>query len=392
MASSLVLGVYRRLPEGYADGLRKDPDVIDWLIGATENEETKENYVRQVGKFLLWTDPTRFPSPWKVQDLWRIKKEALRQGEPMSDVEKKIKLFIEVQRDEEYSGKYRAFTLAAIGSLMNSKGFTLKRKLVRINASPKLEMRVPIREEVERFVEYASTLEKKLYYTALTDTPCRPRVHIALRWNWLEETWWEKDVVHVNLPREFRASPESGPRKFEPICFLGPKTIQLLKLHRQAKINAGHVPLETDRIFGFDYDAALAAVRRDYEDLVELGLVRPSRKDDKGKPVEQPIRPKSWRKYQFNIIDALTDIAPEWRKMLKGRDLDTEKYYSEQNIEALRKIHREKIQPHLWTDSAAPNPEKLHALEDQVSCLALELRNTQQFVRQLIATKTEIKA
>jgi hypothetical protein len=61
----------------------------------------------------------------------------------------------------------------------------------------------------------------------------------------------------------------------------------------------------------------------------------------------------TWRKYQFNIIDAIPAISSEWRLMLKGRDLRIERYYSQQNIEALRKIYPEKIYPKLWTDTAA---------------------------------------
>jgi hypothetical protein len=386
MASSLILGVPRRLPPTLVADLRKDPDIVDWLISVTENEETKENYVRQVGKFLLWTN-------WTVQDIFRIKEEALRNGHPMSDVETKIKRFMEALREEEeYSGKYRAFTLAAIGSLLNSKGFPLKRKLVRIDASSKLEMRVPELGEVERFVEYASTLEKKLFFTALTDTPCRPRVHTAIRWNWLEEHWWEKDFVHVSLPREFRPSPQSGPCKFEPICFLGPKTIGLLKQHRQAKINAGKVPLETDRILTINYDGGLATVRRDFDDLVKLGLVRPSRKDPEGKPLEQPISPKSWRKYQFNVIDSLRDIAPEWRKMLKGRDLDTEKYYSKENIEGLRKVYREKIYPQLWSDgSVGQSAEDVKSMREEIQELSNALHMVQDELRTRIGPQ-EVKA
>ena len=97
-------------------------------------------------------------------------------------------------------------------------------------------------------------------------------------------------------------------------------------------------PLETDRILSFTYDAVRVTVHRDYERLIELSLIRPSRRDEKGELTEQPITPKSWRKYGFNMIDACVDVSPEWRKMLKGRDLSTERYYSRENVEALRKI------------------------------------------------------
>ena len=93
-----------------------------------------------------------------------------------------------------------------------------------------------------------------------------------------------------------------------------------MKQVREARrIRTRTVPAATDRILPYTQDTAQIAVNRDFNHLVQLGLIRPTRKDQENKPLEQPISPKSWRKYQFNIIDSLTDISPEWRLMLKGR-------------------------------------------------------------------------
>jgi hypothetical protein len=137
---------------------------------------------------------------------------------------------------------------------------------------------------------------------------------------------------------------------------------------REAKIRAGKIPLETDRILSFTYDAVRVTVHRDYERLIELSLIRPSRRDEKGELTEQPITPKSWRKYGFNMIDACVDVSPEWRKMLKGRDLSTERYYSRENVEALREIYRTKIYPQLWmTPANTQSNEQVKALQEQVT-------------------------
>jgi hypothetical protein len=58
------------------------------------------------------------------------------------------------------------------------------------------------------------------------------------------------------------------------------------------------------------------------------------------------------------------------RLMLKGRDLHTEKYYSGENIEALRGIYRTKIHPRLWTDtSTGPESEKMKKLQEKIDRL-----------------------
>jgi hypothetical protein len=61
--------------------------------------------------------------------------------------------------------------MAALYSFLGSKGYTVKRKLIRLDMSCKLEMRVPSQEEVQLFLEYAKGIKKKLLYTLMTETP-----------------------------------------------------------------------------------------------------------------------------------------------------------------------------------------------------------------------------
>jgi hypothetical protein len=350
--------------------LAKDPVVIDWLIGVSDKTSTREDYLIWLARFLKWTG-------WPTDRMFELKREALMRGEPVCEVETQIRRFNEALRRMGYAGLTRAQAVAALYSYVGSRGYTIKRKLVRFDMGTKMELRVPTQQEAECFVQYASTTEKKLMYTLEIETPCRPRVFTAMRWGWLEADWWTNDIVHVGLPREFRPGTQGGPKKFEPICFIGPKSILLLKQIREAKIRKGQVPLPTDKILGFTYEAMRAQISRDYLDLVKLNLIRPSRRNEKGELVEQPISAKSWRKYQFNIIDAIPDISPEWRTMLKGRDLHTEKYYSKENVEALRKIYAERIYPQLWSDIA-----KIHESE-QVKVLRSEIDELKLAVRML---------
>jgi hypothetical protein len=64
-------------------------------------------------------------------------------------------------------------------------------------------------------------------------------------------------------------------------------------------------------------------------------------------------------------------------------DLQTERYYSKENVEALRKIYREKIYPQLWTDTTNPSPEEIRNLHEQVSRQGLEIETLQGLVKQL---------
>lgn len=360
-----------RVPGKFLESVARDSDVQDWLISCSEREGTRGEYLEHLGRFLNWCG-------WTPAKVWEIKREALRQGEPLSLVETQIRRYHEALRQMGYAGKSRAKLVAAVYSFIGSKGYPIPRKLIRLDMADKFTMRVPEREEIELFLQYAGTIDMRLLYTLMTETPCRPRVFPALRWNWLEPEWQEKEVINVSLPKEFRPSNQTGPRKFEPICFLGPRSIELMKQVRAARIRGGDTPHETDRILKFTVDAVHIAVRRDFENLVHLGLVRASRIDEKGGKTEQGISPKSWRKYQFNIIDSLVDISPEWRKMLKGRDLQTERYYSKENIEELRKIYKEKINPRLWTDNTNTiSAEEAESLREDVRELRLAVRMLQ---------------
>jgi hypothetical protein len=64
-----------------------------------------------------------------------------------------------------YAGLSRAQGISAIYSYVASKGYTIKRKLVRFDMGTKMELRVLTSAEVECFLQYASTTEKKLMYT-----------------------------------------------------------------------------------------------------------------------------------------------------------------------------------------------------------------------------------
>jgi hypothetical protein len=357
----------------------KDPDVQDWLISASEHDQTRGEYLEHLARFLAWAG-------WTPGQLWDLKREAMKRGEPLSEVEKRLRRYHEALRRMGYAGKTRAKLVAAVYSFIGSKGYPIPRKLIRLDMADKLMMRVPEREEIETFLHYARTPEKKLYYTMTTDCPCRPRVFPALRWSWLEEKWMNLPVIHIPLPKEFRPQTQGGPRKFEPPCFLGPRSVSLLKQVHEAKVLAGKPPKDTDHILPYTQDAWQITVARDFNYLTRQGLIRPSRTDEQGELIEQPITPKSWRKYQFNIIDAIPDISPEWRKMLKGRDLQTERYYSKENIEALRKIYREKIYPQLWTDTTALSAEKMKSLEEKIETLTQKV----QILEEISHTTVEI--
>jgi hypothetical protein len=80
----------------------------------------------------------------------------------------------------------------------------MPKKLVKLDLSNQMETRYPTQTEVDLFLEYARGIQKKLAYTMMKDSPCRPRVFPMIRWNWLEPDWWTKDVVHVSLPKELR--------------------------------------------------------------------------------------------------------------------------------------------------------------------------------------------
>ena len=295
-----------------------------------------------------------------------------------------LKLFHEAMRLQGFAGKTRAQGVSAIRTFIEVKGYPMPKKLVKLDLSNDKETRYPTQAEVDLFLEYARGIQKKLAYTMMIDCPCRPRVFPMMRWSWLESEWWTKDVVHVSLPKGLRPGTQGAARKFEPVCFFGPRTISLLKQYREAEISHGRVPQETDRILKVNYDGLRATISRDRKTLETLKQIRPSKRDEKGRLTEQPLTIKSWRKYGFNAIDALTDISPEYRKMLKGRDLHTEKYYSQENITNLRNIYRTRIQPALWPNTTTTTES------EQVKTLREELENV-KFAVKMLQDASELK-
>jgi hypothetical protein len=218
------------VPREFLEQVAADPSVQDWLISASEIENVRCAYLEHLARFLHWAG-------WTPSQLFMIKRAALKKGEPRSEVEAQIKRYHETLRLTGKAGKTRAKLVAAVCSYISSGGYTIPRKLVRLDMANKFEMRVPEREEIEHFVDYASTPQKKLLYILMTESPCRPRVFPALCWNWLEPDWRERDVVHVVLPRQYRPGSQ-GPRKLEPICFIGSKSVARLK---QLEILRGEV-------------------------------------------------------------------------------------------------------------------------------------------------------
>lgn len=167
------------VPLEFVAQVARDLDVQDWLISCTEIERTRSAYLEHLARFLYWCQ-------WAPGHIWELKEEAMRRGEPHSPAETQIRRYHESLRTMGYAGKTRAKLIAAIYSYISSKGYPIPRKLVRLDMSDKFSMRVPEQKEIELFVQYASSIDMKLLYTLMTETPCRPRVFPALRWNWLE--------------------------------------------------------------------------------------------------------------------------------------------------------------------------------------------------------------
>ena len=124
----------------------------------------------------------------------------------------------------------------------------------------------------------------------------------------------------------------------------------MLKKLRDDLTSQGRPPTPNAKIFpSFPYHQAINfAVQTACARATRIRVLRESKEN------EEKITPTSFRKFIFNITDSLEGISPEWRAMLKGRDLGVEKYYYKENIEALRKIYREKIYPAIWGSSVEP--------------------------------------
>jgi len=322
------------------------PEVGKWISAVTTKESTREIYLRGMGGFIAF-------SGLKPAEMLRIKKEGLKQGEIRTLVEDKLVEWIR-SREKKYSQKTIKAEAAAVTSFLTFKGFQLPKRIAKVAGKESKELRDPEQAEVEALISYAHDLEKKTLITMMAESPCRPRVFAALRWGWLEEGWESKDIANIRLPKEFRPT-ESGPRKFEPIAFIGKRSIELLK---RLKEQRGTVKAE-DRIFPYTHTWFKQSVRRIFQRCIEEKAVRASR------PEEQTLSLKSFRKYVFNAIDACRDISPEWRSMLKGRDLGVEKYYSKENIENLREVYRAKVYPRIWKHEEPTRLDRLwQQLED----------------------------
>ncbi len=143
-------GVVERVDRGFLVQVSKDPDVQNWLISVSERDNTRGDYLEHLARFLAWAG-------WMPSKIWELKREALKLGEPQSQVEVQIRRYHEALRKMEYAGKTRAKHVAAIYSFIASKGYHVPRKLVRLDMADKYMMRVPEREEVELFIQYAGS-------------------------------------------------------------------------------------------------------------------------------------------------------------------------------------------------------------------------------------------
>jgi hypothetical protein len=71
--------------------------------------------------------------------------------------------------------------------------------------------------------------------------------------------------------------------------------------------------------------------------------------------------------------------------MLKGRDLNTEKYYSKENVEKLREIYLTKIYPKLWANASQYNTEEIKTIKTM-------LQERDDTIRQLQAKVDDLTA
>ena len=347
-------GAVRKRPsKEFCAELRRDPLVIEWFISIGENEGSRGVYIRWFAGFCLFTR-------WTPQEIIDLKRKALQRGEPKSEVESALRRFYSALCSAGYARKTCSVGLTACYSFLNSHGFPVPRKLIRMSYGTPKEIRLLEREEVESLVSQAGSLDKAVLFTVMAECPARARVFPEMQWGWLEEDWYKRDVVHISLPMRFRPHRGGGSIKFEPICYAGPRGIIMLKKLRDELIRQGRPPTPNIKIFpSFPYPQAIHfAVQTACARATKIRVLREPKEN------EERISTKSFRKFIFNIIDSLEGISPEWRAMLKGRDLGVEKYYSKENIEALRKIYREKIYPAIWGRSESKKPQTREDLLD----------------------------
>jgi len=339
--------------------LRRDPLVIEWFISVGENEGSLKLYVWWFAVFCLFTG-------WTPREIIDLKRKALQRGEPKSEVESALRRFYAALRGAGYARKTCSTGVGACYSFLNAQGFPVQRRLIRMSCTPLKEICLLEREEIESLISQAGTMERAVMFTVMAECPARPRVFPEMQWSWLEEDWYERDVTHISLPTRFRPHRGGGSIKFEPICYVGPHGIIMLKKLRDDLIRQGRPPTPNTKIFpSHPYPQAInMSIETACNRATKIRVLR-ERKEN-----EESISPKSFRKFVFNIIDSLEGISPEWRAMLKGRDLGVEKYYSKENIEALRKIYRDKIYPAIWGRSKSKKPQ---TREDLLEYLAENL-------------------
>jgi len=320
-------------------------EVKEWIDAVTEKFWTRHGYLRAMGRFIEFTG-------WTPKEMLEIKASGLKEGKIKTELESKIVEFIRTMQREgkqRGEGKYAPGSViqfrTAIGSFLSYHGFQLPRKFMKLGKALLKRMRDPELNEVEAMIQYATNLQVKALLTVAAECPCRSRVFEALQWDWLEEGWENKDIVHIQLPTRFRPL-ESGPKKFEPIAFIGPRSISILKQLAEKRGRKG-------RVFPYSRHWFVEMPEKVYARAVREHAVRPSAAD------EQPITFKSFRKYVFNAIDACRDISPEWRSMLKGRDLGVEKYYSKENVEKLREVYRNTVYPEIWREKPSLDEQQL---------------------------------
>ncbi len=112
----LPCGGRRSLAESeFYENLAKDSYVSNWLISVSEKDGTRGSYLRWLGEFVRFTG-------WPPGEIFRLKREALKQGEPVSPVEEQIRVFHEKLRRQGYAGRSRALAASAFYSFLGSKG------------------------------------------------------------------------------------------------------------------------------------------------------------------------------------------------------------------------------------------------------------------------------
>jgi hypothetical protein len=312
-------------------------DVVkEWLTQIGNKPTTTRHYLGWLAKFCHFAEMT-------PPQMLKVKSQALKQGQPKSKVESKLILWVgELQKT--YSEPTVNLGYTAVRSFVASSGHSIPPKLIKLGLTLDKEMRVPTQTEIQNMIQYAVGLQQKTLVVLMSECSCRPRVFSNLRWGWLEKGWQNKDVAYVKLPKEYRPTTP-GSTKFEPAAFIGRHSIEALQKLKEFYEAKGKTITDETRIFPPGETWVRVVVHRTYIRTVRQKIIVES------KPDEQTISAKSFRKFVFNAIDAARDISPEWRGMLKGRSLQVEKYYSQENIEALRKIYHEKILPALGTST-----------------------------------------